>query len=265
MSKKLRSEDLPKISIIIPSFNKVGFISRTLDSIISQNYRNLEIIIQDGGSTDGTLDVVKEYARKYPEIIRWESGKDNGQLEAINKGAKKATGEIISYINADDLYKKHAFEGVARKYKENRNSLWFMGFSDMIDGKGDRIANLAVFYKKILALLNKYPLLLLVNYIMQPAVFLTKTAFVKYGPFTGTERFVTEYDLWLKLGLIQMPAVIPLEIASFRMSGGNISSVQYRNLLEKDMNIVKRYTRNKLVLALHRLHNCLRVWMVKTL
>ena len=74
----------PKFSIVIPSYNKVRFIGQTLDSIVDQKYLNLEVIIQDGGSTDGTLEIIEEFARKYPNIIKYESKKDKGQLDAIN-------------------------------------------------------------------------------------------------------------------------------------------------------------------------------------
>src|SRR5438105_15536000 len=105
MSKKdqKKGEHL-KISIIIPSFNKGIYIGKTLQSIIDQNYPNLEVIVQDGGSKDETAVIIKRYAKKNPKIFQWTSKKDNGQLDAIYKGLKKAKGDIITYLNADDLY-----------------------------------------------------------------------------------------------------------------------------------------------------------------
>jgi glycosyltransferase involved in cell wall biosynthesis len=105
-------KDLPKISIVIPSFNKKKFIGATLESIFSQNYPNFEVIIQDGASTDGTLEITEKFAKKYPQVVNWESKKDKGQTDAINKGLKKAKGEILTYINADDIYIKGALKKV---------------------------------------------------------------------------------------------------------------------------------------------------------
>jgi glycosyltransferase involved in cell wall biosynthesis len=91
----------PKISVVMPSFNKASYIEKTLDSIFDQKYPNLEVVIQDGGSTDGTLEIISGFIQKYPKLIRLESKKDKGQLDAVNtKGS--AGGEIFTFINADD-------------------------------------------------------------------------------------------------------------------------------------------------------------------
>ncbi|MFZ3301981.1 MAG: glycosyltransferase, partial [Microgenomates group bacterium] len=177
----------PKISIVIPSYNKVKYIKKTLDSIIDQNYKNFEVIIQDGGSTDGSLEVIKKYVKKYPSLMSYVSKKDGGQLDAINTGIKKAKGEIVTFINADDVYTKDAFESVAGHYMENPDALWFAGRGVVIDENDNEIAKPVTWYKSLLLGLNSYHLLLVTNYHMQPSVFLTKRAFKKYGLFTGTK------------------------------------------------------------------------------
>lgn len=90
----------PKISIITPSYNQGSFIKQTIDSVLNQNYQNLEYWVIDGGSTDKTVKILKSYGRK----IKWISEKDKGQTDAINKGLKKITGDIIAFINSDDYY-----------------------------------------------------------------------------------------------------------------------------------------------------------------
>jgi len=246
---------LPKISIIIPSFNKVDFIEETLKSIISQKYPNLEVIIQDGGSTDGTLEVIKKYTKKYPKVIKFESRKDKGQWDAINKGFAKATGEILAFINADDLYEKGAFFEVAKAYQKNPDCLWIAGRGKVIDRTGKEVAKFVTFYKNLLLFLNLRTLLLIVNYLIQPSVFITRRAWKKFGPFISVSHFVMEYDLWLKISKEKMPLLVKKNLSLFRMSGENASSTLFEKLLAKDEEIVQKYTKNSLTLFLHKFHN----------
>lgn len=249
----------PKISIVIPSYNKADFIYETLDSIAIQKYENKEVIIQDGGSSDGTVDIIKSFHAKYPKLFKWESKKDKGQLDAINKGMNKATGDIVTYINADDVYTEGALEAVAKAYMNNPNRLWFAGKSKLIDGNSKEISPWVNYYKNILLKLNNYTFLLMVNYLMQPSVFITKKAYEKNAPFTGNERFILEYDMWLKLGRQEMPVVIDEEITKFRFEPGTISARQSKYLLECDLEVVKEYTSNELLLMIHKLHNSARL------
>lgn len=249
----------PKISVVIPSFNKANFIYETIDSIVNQTYKNYELIIQDGGSTDDTVKIIKSFAKKYPKQIKWVSKKDKGQLDAINKGLNKAKGDILTYINADDVYELDAFEKIKQSYIANPKSLWFAGRSKLINGQSKEIAPLVNAYKDTLLKLNNYTLLLIVNYLMQPSVFVTRKAYEKYGPFTGNNKFIVEYDMWLKLGKVQMPTVIDSSISKFRFEPGTISATQSKYLLDSDFEVVNMYTTNKLVIAMHKIHNTLRL------
>jgi glycosyltransferase involved in cell wall biosynthesis len=255
----------PKISIVIPSFNKAKFIGKTLESIVSQDYGNFEVIIMDGGSSDGTLKIIKEYAKKYPNLIRYQSKKDRGQWDALNKGFAKAKGDILGFINADDVYKKGAFKEIVRLYKLNPEELWFAGRGGVINTKGDCIALLPTIYKNFLLSLNMRFFLLITNYLMQPSVFITKKAWRSFGPFVGVGRFVMEYNTWLKISKQKMPVVTDKSISSFRMGGENASSTSFDKLLEADEKIVEKETKNAFILFLHRLHNLGRRKLVKKL
>jgi cellulose synthase/poly-beta-1,6-N-acetylglucosamine synthase-like glycosyltransferase len=255
--------DLPKISVVVPSFNKRQFIGKTIDSIISQNYPNLEIIIQDGSSTDGTLEIIKKYAQKYPKIIKFESKKDKGQWDAINKGFDKVTGEILTFINADDFYEKGAFFEVAKTYQKNPDCLWIAGKGEVVNNAGKEVARLVTFYKNLLLFLNLRTLLLIVNYLIQPSVFITRKAWQEFGPFVGAGKFVMEYDLWLKISKEKMPLLVNKNLSSFRMSGENASSTSFEKLLKADEEIVQKYTKNHIILFLHKFHNFARAFMVK--
>lgn len=115
-----KTQDYPKISIVIPSLNQGQFIEQTITSILSQKYPNTELIIIDGGSTDETMKVVKKYRNKIAYFI---SEKDSGQSEAINKGMKKATGEILAYLNSDDYYLPGTFKKVADFFNQHADDV----------------------------------------------------------------------------------------------------------------------------------------------
>lgn len=251
--------NLPKISIVIPSFNKNVYIEETLESIIRQKYPNLEVIIQDGGSTDGTLEAIKKYAKKYPEIISWQSKKDKGQVDAINKGLKKTSGDIVTYINADDLYEKDALLKTGEYFANNSKTLWLAGKGRVIDKNGKKIARLVSSYKNLLLKVNNYRLLLVVNYLMQPSVFLSRRVYEGHGGFEGLGRSVMEYKKWLQIGKEQMPYVLDEYLSSFRVTGGTISSTLFKFVLAKDYKIAAQFTKNPLILFLHQMHNFGRV------
>ncbi|MHB8136314.1 MAG: glycosyltransferase, partial [Anaerolineaceae bacterium] len=90
----------PKISIIVPTLNQARFIEETIQSVLTQKYPNLEVIVIDGGSTDNTIEILK----KYTGSLTWISEPDKGQVDAINKGLKLVTGEVVAYLNSDDVY-----------------------------------------------------------------------------------------------------------------------------------------------------------------
>lgn len=247
----------PKISVVIPSYNKVRYIRQTLKSIFDQGYPDLEVIIQDGGSTDGTVEIIKEFAKKYP--VRWVSKRDNGQLDAVNKGLSKATGKILTFINADDCYNSHTFESVAKCFLSHPNKSWFAGRGIVINSGGNEIAKAVTSYKNLLLSLNSYQLLLSTNYLMQPSVFFTREAFKKFGPFTGTHDFITEYGFWLEIGKHSMPVTIKKVITKFRIEPTTKTKTMFKSLLKEDWKIVNKYTSNPLILLLHILNNFGRV------
>jgi glycosyltransferase involved in cell wall biosynthesis len=116
----------PRISIVTPSYNQGQFIEETIRSVLLQGYPNLEYIIMDGGSTDGTVDIIRKYE---PWFTYWESKKDRGQAHAINKGLERATGTIGCYLNSDDYYLQGAFHYAADSFAQH---LW-----DLLIGRQD--------------------------------------------------------------------------------------------------------------------------------
>jgi glycosyltransferase involved in cell wall biosynthesis len=125
--------DIPKISIVTPSFNQGEFLEECIDSVLGQNYPNLEYIIMDGGSTDGSVEIIRKY-KKY--LTYWQSQPDGGQYNAINEGFKKTTGEIMAWLNSDDMYHHHAFFKMAYLFDKYEGLLWVTGRHTLWDKAG---------------------------------------------------------------------------------------------------------------------------------
>jgi len=113
---KRKESNHPKISIVMPSYNQAQFIERSILSVINQDYANTELIIIDGGSKDGTVDIIQKYKDK---ITLWISEKDQGQSDALNKGFKHCTGEIFGWLNSDDIYLPNAFKFIIEAFEKN--------------------------------------------------------------------------------------------------------------------------------------------------
>jgi len=123
---------LPKITIVTPSFNQAKFLERTILSVLNQNYPNLEYIIIDGGSTDGSVEIIKKYEKK---LAWWVSEKDRGQAEAINKGLKRATGDWVAWQNSDDVYFDDVFFNLIECVKKNPTAGMIIANLMLIDEK----------------------------------------------------------------------------------------------------------------------------------
>ncbi|TLM99816.1 glycosyltransferase, partial [bacterium] len=123
-----------KISIVIPSYNQGKFIRRTIDSILNQGYPDLELIVMDGGSTDETLAILQSYGDR----IAWHSAPDSGQTQAVNNGWKRATGQILGWVNSDDILLPGALRAAVDRFQSQPEIQWLYGNCRYIDAR-DRV------------------------------------------------------------------------------------------------------------------------------
>src|SRR5829696_556581 len=114
----------PKLSIITPSYNQGRFLEETILSVLNQAYERLEYIVIDGGSSDESVSIIRRYENR---LAYWVSEKDRGQVHAISKGLEKATGDIVAFINSDDVYLPGAFNAVMTHFADNPESKWVCG------------------------------------------------------------------------------------------------------------------------------------------
>lgn len=122
-----------KITVVTPVYNQVDYIEETILSVLNQGYSNLEYIIIDGGSTDGTLEIIKKYES---QITKWISEPDRGMYDALNKGFERSTGEIMCYINSDDLLLPNSLENIAKVFGDLENVEWIHGLNSFINAEG---------------------------------------------------------------------------------------------------------------------------------
>lgn len=243
---------LPSISVVMPSFNSEQFIRQAIDSVLNQRYPRLELLVMDGGSNDGTVNILKEYGNS----IRWVSRKDRGQSDAINQGLKAACGEIVAWLNSDDLYEPSSLHIVGRHFAGHPDSLWAFGFCSVIDEKGNEIRNFVSRYKEFRMRRYTFSAHLTENFIPQMGVFFRKKALSLTGYLDETLYWAMDYDLWLRLGKISRPNLIDVRIAKFRMYPATKSVSGFRKGFREDLSVATRYAENDFrILFLHRFHN----------
>ncbi|EKE24945.1 MAG: glycosyl transferase family protein [uncultured bacterium] len=226
-----------KISIITPSYNQAQFIERTIQSILSQSHNDIEYIVMDGGSTDGTVDILKKYSDK----IIWKSEKDKGQSDAINKGLKMATGEIVAFLNSDDTYEPGALEAVADFFKLNPDKKWIYGKCKIINENDQEIRKPITIYKNLLLRKFSYSKLLTENFISQPATFWRKELHDEFGYFDENEHFCMDYEFWLRIGKKYPAGVIGKYLANFRYYKNSKSGSVNKKQFQDQYRLAKKY------------------------
>ena len=218
---------LPKITIITPSYNQGQFIEDTILSVINQNYPNFEYIIIDGGSTDNTVDIIKKYESS---ITYWVSEKDLGQSNAINKGLKLATGDIINWINSDDILIEGALAKVASYFNKNPNSIIVHG---RIEYFGDSSS-----FSTNLPLKNIKTRYLAHICMAQPATFFKKKLIDEHGFIDESLHFSMDTDLYVRAALNYDLTQVNDVFAKFRLHKSSKSISDFNKKFLTDNAIV---------------------------
>lgn len=253
-------------SIVVPSFNQAQFITRTLESILKQKGDfSIECIVIDGGSKDGTVKILKEFElvlknkkrNDFNKQIKyiWVSETDKGQSDAINKGLKMASGDIMAYLNSDDIYYPGTFKTVKALFDKNKDRLWLTGFCQIIDAEDNLMRSGIKIIKDFFVANFTFTTMKIMNYISQPATFWRKEILNKAGLINEDLHYAMDYDMWLRFLNYSKPILAETELAGFRIHGASKSESSYTKQFDEDYNIVCNYVSNPIIRFLHKIAN----------
>jgi glycosyltransferase involved in cell wall biosynthesis len=252
--KMPHGEPWPKMSIVTPSFNQGQYLEETIRSVLLQGYPDLEYIIIDGGSTDNSVEILKKYSQW---LSFWVSEPDHGQSHAINKGFRKATGTILSYINSDDLYEPGAFTEIATAFRENPQLDLVAGVCTIFNAQGTT----RVFQPHWPDDLSQYVRTTFSSTFGQPASFWTKDIYQRVDGFDESLSFCFDREFFLKIGLNGGKSKMFLkDIARFREHALSKSLSQSVRFYEESIVILERYGARCGVSA-HERQRCKRVML----
>lgn len=221
-----------KISLITPSFNQADYLEKTLQSVLQQRGDfELEYIVIDGGSTDGSVSILE----RYDDRIQWQSKPDNGQIDAINQGFRKATGDVVGWVNSDDLLLPGCLGAIASAFSANYETQWLHGGCIVINEHDNEIRKYVTAYKRRHALRFTYKRLLICNFVSQMSVFWRRELMDSIGFLNAEYPLAFDYDYWLRFAKQSEPVYLDQNLSAFRWypqskSGANVSEQFQENM-----------------------------------
>lgn len=233
------SAGLPVLSVVTPCLNSERTLRQTMESVWGQRYPALQHVVVDGGSKDGTLEILRDYPDA--EVT---SEPDGGLGDALNKGLRRARGEMIGWLNADDVYEPGALHRVGEALRDSPDAHWVTSPCRIIDAGNEEIRHRVTRYKSALLRRYSYGTLLLNNYVSAPATFFAAATLAEVGFFDERYRFAMDYDLWLRIGRLGPPLVLyPKPLASFRMAPGTLSMSGFELQFQEHAAIARAHAR----------------------
>ncbi len=251
----------PRITVITPSYNQAGYIQQTIESVLDQGYPDLEYWVVDGGSTDGTVAIL----HKFGDRLNWLSERDRGQAHAINKGLTRATGQIVAYLNSDDLYEPGALATVGQYFARYPQAGWVSGKCRIVDPGGREVRRAITLYKNLWLRLGSHTVLQALDYLSQPATFWHRRVINTVGFFDERWHYALDYDFSLRVACHFRLHVIDEYLASFRVHALSKGRTGFAAQFEEDLSCAREHCPSRVLVGLHALHNRLTVTVYKQL
>lgn len=223
-------EERPLVTVVTPSLNHGRFIRETIESVLAQTYPALEYLVVDGGSTDETLEVLKEYGDR----LHWVSEPDAGQAAAVNKGWRRGQGSIVAYLNSDDTYLPHAVERAVAAFGEHRGA-------DVVYGEGHHVDAAGRLLGRYPTEAFRLPRLAETCFICQPAAFVRRRAVERVGYLDESLQFCMDYDLWIRLARAATFVHLPEYLATSRLHADTKTLGQRARAHEEILRTVRRH------------------------
>jgi glycosyltransferase involved in cell wall biosynthesis len=239
---------LPSFTVVTPCLNGAATLAQALESVRSQDYPgNVEHVVIDGGSTDGTVEMLQKSG------VRYISEPDHGLSDAVNKGIRMAQGEVIGWLNADDVYQPGALARVGKALAEHPEALWATGPCLIVGADGEEIRAAVTRYKNLFLRRYSYRLHLVQNFVSCPSTFVRRAGLDRVGLLDERFKYSMDYDLWLRLGRLQPPLVLDEPLAAFRMAEGSLSMTGFeRQFAEHAQNAREHGHGHPVAVALNR-------------
>jgi glycosyltransferase involved in cell wall biosynthesis len=223
-------ESHPVVTVTTPSYNMARFLEETIQSVLGQDYPHIDYIVMDGGSTDGTVEILKKYEGR----LRYESRRDRGQAEAINRGFAASRGQIFAYLNADDTYLPGAVGTAVRHLTRNPHVGMVYGEAHYTDESGKIIGRYPT-HDPDIGFLNRN------CYICQPASFMWRHTFEDAGWMNVNQHYVLDYDLWMRLVKLYPMMKVDEYLATSRMYGENKTIGKRRQVYQEILQSVQTH------------------------
>lgn len=253
-----------RVSIVTPSFNQANFLARTARSVLSQTGDfDLKWIVIDGGSGDGTVELLKSLN---DPRLSWVSEKDRGQAHALNKGLQAVNGDVIGWLNSDDLYLPGAIATAVDALHRDPTAQWIVGSYQIIDESDNVIRPSVSRYKERALRKYRFRSLLRENFISQPAVFWRNEFGRRIGAVDESLHWTMDYDLWLRMGRACDPLIIPRPLAQFRLYDSSKSGKFDRRQFDEQYQVASRYfDGDRMSRFLHRVNVEKIVWVYRVM
>jgi glycosyltransferase involved in cell wall biosynthesis len=227
------NSDLPRITIVTPSFNQAQFLERTIRSVLEQGYPGLEYMVMDAGSSDGSVEIIRRYAER---LTYWTSGPDGGQAAAINAGWRMANGGVLAWLNSDDFLLPDALLAVGQAFQEHPEVVLVYGQTQLVDAHGSPLGTVGSPYRHR-TLMYSHQL------IPQPSSFFRRSTVEAVGLLDESLHYSMDLDLFLRLSRVARPLWLQQTLAEATVHAGAKTTRDRGRAVDETHQVRLRYAR----------------------